>query len=141
MTLEKHIYLFIIFFVVLWLAYANLMIIYHKFYHKMPKGIRNILLYGLGVPFIIADVIFNIIYGSIMFLELPNISSKTHFKFMPTFTERCADHLEAEWNKEDKSWRFKLARLICHYLLEPWDPNHCGLKALREASYIKEIAQ
>lgn len=136
MTLEEHIYLFIIFFVVLWLTYANLMIIYHKFYHKMPKGIRNILLYGLGVPFIIADVIFNIIYGSILFLELPNFKN-THFKFMPTFTERCSRHLHNEWERQDKSWRYRIAYFLCHYLLEPWDPNHCGMESLRKASYLK----
>ena len=130
MTISEHWVFFWLCFLGLWIAYANLMTLYHQTKGKWPEKIRKPLLYILGVPFIILDVIFNIIYGTIMFIELPDFKN-AHFKHMPTFTERCSKHLHNEWEKEDHTWRFKLAKFICHYMLEPWDYNHCGLAKLR----------
>lgn len=141
---------FLLFFALLYVAYANLMIIYHKYSNNLSHKTRLVLMYGLGVPFILADVLFNIIYGTLMFAQLPNFKNR-HFKYLPTFTERCADILKKEWGVQTKRpfdfWgsikhilghkRFYLAYFICHYLLEPWDPNHCGMESLRKASYLE----
>ena len=125
------IHFFPIAFIGLYIAYVNLMLLKNKIADKLPKFIQYILTYVLGVPFILLDVAFNVVYGSIMFIELPAFGN-SHWKFLPTFTERCSRHLHNEWEKEHKSWRFRLAKAICKYMLEPWDYNHCGLEKLKD---------
>ena len=121
---------FALYFLGLWIAYANLMVLKNNYEDKFPEWLKKLLTYGLGVPFILLDVLFNVIYGTLMYLELPDFKN-CHWKYLPTFTERCSRHLHAEWSRPSKTWRFKLAWFICHYMLEPWDYNHCGLAKLK----------
>jgi hypothetical protein len=56
------------------------------------------------------DVLFNLVVGTLLFLELPR-----HW----TFTARCKNHLS------DIGWRGRLARWICNGWLNPGEPGHC----------------
>jgi hypothetical protein len=58
------------------------------------------------------DCVFNIVVGTILFLELPREL---------LFSERCERHLK------DDSWRGREARFWCRNLLDPFDPSgiHC----------------
>src|SRR3972149_4711587 len=59
------------------------------------------------------DVLYNLIYGTLMFWQLPR-------RWEWTFTarlQRCV-HLA--------TWRGQLARFLCRYFVEPWDADHCG---------------
>lgn len=121
---------FAVYFLLLYVAYANLMVIKNNYADSMPKWLKIFLTYVLGVPFVLLDVLFNVIYGTVLFVELPDFGG-AHWKGLPTFTERCSRHLRQQWGAEDKNWRFHVAYFICHYLLEPWDYNHCGLAKLK----------
>lgn len=114
-------------FIGLWILFANLVTIKNKYEDTMPMWGQHLFRYFVALPFIILDVLFNIVYGTVMFLRLPRGRGWKGW----TFTERCSLILEEEWSSENKSWRFKLALFICHYMLEPWDYNHCGLSELR----------
>jgi len=63
--------------------------------------------------FLVVDVLFNAVYGTILFLEVPR-------EWL--FTDRVS-----RWNDSD-DWRGDLARLICRQLLDPADPTrrHCS---------------
>lgn len=113
-------------FVGLWILFANLVVIRNNHIKKMPKPIQVLFDMFVAAPFIILDVLFNIVYGTLLFLRLPRTTKLKGW----TFTERCSKILREEWDSPDKSWRFKLAKFICHYMLEPWDYNHCGLARL-----------
>ena len=77
------------------------------------------------------DVIFNIIYGTIMFVQLPDFkTANVHWKIFkfPTLSERMKDILRG--GKGDTltgKYRFYVSRGICRYLIEPWDKGHCGI--------------
>lgn len=64
---------------------------------------------AIGYPL---DVLFNIFFGTIFFLELPKEL---------LFTARCDRHLN------DKDWRGRNARFFCQNMLDPFDPKgtHC----------------
>lgn len=71
----------------------------------------------LGYPWLIAglafDVLFNLIVGSLLFLERPREL---------LFTSRVRRHATGS-----SRWRRRLAILICRELLDPFDPagKHC----------------
>ena len=71
----------------------------------------------IGIVFGIFDVVFNVTYGSIVFMQWP------HWKRL-TLTAR----LKYILHYQKMGWRWKLADKVCRRLIEPWDPNHCGLK-------------
>lgn len=69
----------------------------------------------IGLPLVIIgglmDVVFNITYGSLLFLDIP--------REWP-FTERLERHLGKD------TWRGKIARWFCYHLLDPFDESqHC----------------
>jgi len=82
----------------------------HK--EKIPKWLHYPL-YAIAIAGYIIDVLFNWIYGSVMFLELPREL---------TLSERLRRLLLS-----GKPWQVKLSYFLCHYLIEPWDSGHCGL--------------
>ncbi|OQX30709.1 MAG: hypothetical protein B0D96_03335 [Candidatus Sedimenticola endophacoides] len=63
----------------------------------------------IGYPL---DCLFNLLLGTLFFLELPR-------EWL--FTARCDRHLD------DPGWRGRNARFFCHNLLDPFDPKgtHC----------------
>lgn len=81
-----------------------------KFY-LAPWPVRACSYVLLGVM-VAADIAFNFTIGSAIFLELPNIRR-------PTFTQRCASHLD------DSDWRGKLSHWFCDGWMSPFEASHC----------------
>lgn len=112
-------------------SFAVLYVIYVAvFYAKskrdsIPKWLYYPI-YGLATIGFIGDVLFNIVFGTFIFLQAPDFSG-AHIKFMPTLTERLRDIIFDEWLTTNKSYRYRLAVFTCKYLLEPWDYGHCNL--------------
>lgn len=85
-----------------------------KYADKIPKPLHYPLILIAIFGYII-DVLFNIIYGTVIFWELPK-----HL----TLSSRLREILIRE---DESAWQFKIAYFMCHYMIEPWDYNHCGL--------------
>lgn len=79
---------------------------------KIPPPFK-VMAYPALFLFLLADVAFNVVYGSLLFLEPPK-------EWL--FTSRVS-----RWNDTD-GWRGKLARWLCENLLDPADPDgrHCS---------------
>lgn len=107
-------------FFILWILFVNVMFIKIVLLKKYPDGFQNKILLAILIPLNIVasiyDVLFNITYGSLMFLQVFEARNIT-------FTHR----MKAILRTEPDSWRGKLSMWICRYLIEPWDQNHCGL--------------
>ncbi len=83
---------------------------------RLPKPIYYALyIFGYGV--FMCDILWNITFGSVLFLQLPH-------KKQLTLTYRMKYILIT-----NDGWRFGLAYFICRRLVEPWDWNHCGLQS------------
>lgn len=106
----------IISFVILWLIFINVMT-WKKHKEKIPKLIHYPLYVIAAIGYVI-DILFNWVYGTIIFLELPR---------QLTLSERLREALI-----KDDSWRFKLAYFFCTKLIEPWDWNHCEIQDLKK---------
>jgi len=102
---------------VVWLFFINVMT-WKKHQAKIPKWVQYVLYIVVAVGWVL-DVLFNIIYCSVLFLELPKEW---------TASERFRRILIT---KHESSYRWKLAYLFCTKLIEPWDWNHCGLANLK----------
>jgi hypothetical protein len=81
-----------------------------KFY-ETPWPVR-VLSYSLLVFMVTADIAFNVIFGSAIFVELPNVRALT-------FTARCSGHMGED------GWRGDLSRWICRSWLNPFESDHC----------------
>lgn len=106
----------VISFFVLLFFFANIMFL-EKAIKSLPRWVYW-MLFPIAIAFYILDVAWNVFFGSLFFLQFPHESR-------PTLTERMRHLLIT-----DDGWRFKLAFFMCKYLVEPWDPNHCGLRDL-----------
>jgi MFS family permease len=93
-------------------------------------GIIGAPLFIVGFPI---DVQYNLTWGRLMFLQKPHLFDELE-------TSPWDRVLGGEWaftetlqrNVEDFTWQGVLARSICRWGVEPWDPGHCGkLPALR----------
>lgn len=106
---------------ILWFMFVNVMFVKNTLLEKYQDGWQRKLIYIIGGPFFVVgylyDVIFNITYGTLMFLQLPKADALTLSTRMKNLIKN-----------EPDSWRGKFAIFICKYLVEPWDPNHCGLQ-------------
>jgi len=102
---------FIVGFIGLWILFINVMT-WKKNANKIPKWLTYPLYVIVAIAYI-WDVVFNIIFGTIMFLDIPQEL---------TLTGRMRRIIIT---KED--WRLDFAIFICKKLVEPWDPKHCGL--------------
>lgn len=116
---------FLIAFIGLWILFVNVMkLAEHR--EKIPENLRKpaIALVAFGALW---DGLFNIFYGTIVFLALPDFKgAKWHF---PLFTHRLRGLIrEKKLDGPLDRYRYYLARFICRYVVEPWDTNHCGLK-------------
>jgi len=71
--------------------------------------------YPLAAVGVILDFLYNVVYGSIMFLELPR-------EWL--LTKRLNRHIGED------TWRGKLANWFCVHLLDPFDSKgyHCSRK-------------
>ncbi len=118
-TILTQIFYAIVWMFILWIFFINVMT-WKANKERIPKFMHPIL-YILTFVGIVVDVVFNIVYGTIIFAKLP------HYKRL-TFSARLSYVLIKE---SQLSWRFKIAYLICTKLIEPWDYNHCGLAKLK----------
>jgi len=110
---------------ILWFMFVNVMYIKNVLLKKYPDGWKYKALMTIGVPLIIIgliyDVIFNITYGTLIFLEWPH-------KDRLTLSTRMTRIIE----NRPETWRGTLAIFFCKYLVEPWDPGHCNLWKLEK---------
>ena len=99
-------------------------------WRRVLAGLIGVPLFIVGFPI---DVQYNLTWGRLMFLQKPRLFDE----FGTTPWDRV---LGGEWaftetlqrNVEDFTWQGVLARSICRWGVEPWDPGHCGkLPALR----------
>lgn len=106
---------------ILWILFVNVMYIKNVLLIKYPIGIKNATIKGIGTILLLVgfpyDIIFNITFGSVIFWELPH-------KDRLTLSSRLSYIIKTE----PTSRRGKTAIWFCKYLIEPWDPNHCGLQ-------------
>lgn len=106
----KYLLLFILQLPVTWGWYASIMHLKHN-RDKLRWPAK-----ALGYPWLYAglvvDVLFNLTWGTLMFLELPREL---------LYTSRVSRHYAK------RSWRGALARWVCRELLDPLDPTgrHC----------------
>lgn len=100
---------------IFWLIFVNVMIAKDN-RENIPKIFHPFLIL-FAVFGLVYDVVFNLILGTIIFLELPKEWTLTHRMQRLLLT--------------DDTYRFKLALFVCRKLVEPWDPDHCGLSKLK----------
>lgn len=74
--------------------------------------------YPLAAIGLICDFLYNVIVGTMLFLELPK-------EWL--LTKRLQRYLNSD------SWRGNISRWLCTHLLDPFDPkgNHCGKRDLK----------
>jgi hypothetical protein len=99
----------------LWIATGNLVNAHRR---RNYTGLKLKLTKAWVYFFVAIDVLFNVTYGTIVFMQLPAMSRLT-------LTHRLR-YILLESNAP-MDWRFKLADFICRRMVSPWDPNHCGL--------------
>ena len=102
--------------IILWIMFIIFANFKEHLRHDHAPPIEAVMLLFTFI-FGVVDVIFNVVYGSIVFLQFP------HYKRL-TLTARMR-YILLERGEYD--WRFRLADVICRRLVEPWDWNHCGL--------------
>jgi len=99
---------------ILWAAYVMVMGIYRAHLDKRLTPATKV----LALPWVVIgyalDVVVNLTFASLIFLEPP---------LELLVTKRLQRHVDATAG----GWRHKLAWWICDHLLDPFDPtgNHC----------------
>jgi hypothetical protein len=78
---------------------------------EAPKLVQIVCWTILGTA-ITLDVLFNFLFGTIIFVESPELRR-------PTFTQRCKKHMR------DDGWRGDIARWVCDSWLNPFEAGHC----------------
>ena len=112
MNIINFIGLFFASFYILWFMYMAIM----NLKRAKENGTLSKLAFTLGIPWLILgyllDVLFNWVFGTVLFLELPKSG---------VFTSRLKRHYKKQ------NWRGKLARFLCTNLLDAFDPSgkHC----------------
>ena len=98
---------------VLWLFYLAVMNLYRAKKAKTISWPALMLGYPILIIGALLDLLVNVLIMSLVFLEPPREL---------LVTQRLARHI-----KTAKGWRAKLAYLICHHLLNAFDPSgdHC----------------
>lgn len=81
---------------------------------KMP-WLARVHCYALLGFTLALDIAFNIVIGTLLFLEFPDPSSVKSL----TFTARCKKFLD------DRGYRGAIARWVCEGWLNPGEPGHC----------------
>lgn len=71
--------------------------------------------------FFACDIAYNVTFGTLLFLDKPNIRRLT-------LTARMKDYIHSYSNSTlTRRYRKPLAVFICKYMVEPWDRGHCSL--------------
>lgn len=113
---------------VLYLLFAWIMVI-----DKRTKGLKGwkrgfrYVAYPLVWWGYFVDVRFNVTYGNIMFLELPNFKRlKINLSFSElTFSARLQRHLAGPRKTLLDRYRYYQAKGWC-WLIQKWSPGHCS---------------
>ena len=74
--------------------------------------------------FWVVDVYVNLAASTVLFLQLPPVGPLDELwerKYRLTLTHRL------KYNITQGGWRGNLALWMCRYLVDPWQPGHCGL--------------
>ena len=79
----------------------------------------------IGIAGWILDVVFNIIYATIMFRQLPDIHKGMRVHDV-TLSHRLRQILRDDTSINPDMLRYKLASGLCCYFIEPHDSDHCG---------------
>lgn len=82
-----------------------------KRWRRAPIPVRVVCWATIAVA-VVVDVAFNVVVGSALFLELPEVRRST-------FTMRCKKWMGT------RGWRGELADWFCHSWLNPFEPGHC----------------
>lgn len=95
-----------------WVLYLAIMALYRAHLNKTLPTVSKILGYPLLAFGLLVDVLMNITFFSLFFLELPK-------EWL--VTTRLKRHVKTD------TWRGKLAKFLCTNLLSPFDPtgDHC----------------
>ena len=96
---------------------------------KIPRAFHKPLM-GLVFVGYVLDAFVNVFVASVIFWQAPDFKT-ARVKYLPTVTERLRDILRLRTDIEYRSKRYMLALWMCRYLIEPYDPNHCGLDDLQ----------
>lgn len=104
---------FILLMPVMWVLYLAVMHLDTARRRKALTPAAKVVGYPILFVGLAFDVLFNLWWGSIMFVELPR-------EWL--FTDRVS-----RWN-DDNGWRGTIAKWICSELLDPFDPRgrHCS---------------
>lgn len=100
--------------IILWVMFIAVCNFRAHLTHGHPPFIDAII-HLFSFVFIVIDVTFNLVYGTIVFMDLPR-------EFTLTARLKRLLHDDPRWD-----WRKKLASFVCRKMIEPWDWNHCGL--------------
>lgn len=103
---------------ILWAAFAIVFPIYKK--HMNATGLRKVALTALVSIFLVLDVVYNAIIGSILFLEPP---TGRKFLLVETFSERVDETYDFYSKFNRGHWRFKLSGFFRRIILRT-DPEH-----------------
>jgi len=113
---------------VFWVLFASAATLYYKRL-KYDKGdwqwwALSIPGYPLALVTFIYDIIFEHTVANLLFWSFPRIrkQGKGFSRWEWTLTSRMKRLVQ-----QKKGWRTALAKFICKKMVEPWDPNHCGL--------------
>lgn len=98
---------------ILWLFYLAVMNLMRAYENKTISKLALWLGYPILIMGVLLDFIVNMTIMTIIFFEIPK-------EWL--VTKRLQRHIKA-----NKDWRGKLAYLICHHLLNAFDPDgdHC----------------
>lgn len=109
----KWVFCAYLFAVVLWIFFLAVMRIIPVKDQMVP--IVKYHAYAIAFIAFVLDVVFNIVVGTVLFLQLLKISE-------PTFSQRLE-----QYNKHDTGWRHNIAKWICTNVLDLFDPSgdHC----------------
>ncbi len=111
----------------LWVFFVNVMWLKANI-DRIPKWTKPFA-WAFAIIGYLYDILFNIFIGTIMFVQLPDFAGVPYYA--PPLTHRMRKILkEARTETLLEKYRFYLAMLLCRYLVEPWDPDHCGLETL-----------
>ena len=104
---------------VLYLAYCTLRQMHKSGRLAQLPPVVRFHCWGILAVMLVVDVAFNIIFGTLLFVELPDLRRLT-------FTARCQKWLRffPGESKLDR-YRSKLAHWVCDSWLNPAEPGHC----------------
>jgi hypothetical protein len=98
----------------MYLAYCTLRVARDNGKLRAAPWPVQIVCYALLAVALVCDVLFNVLIGSLIFVEFPDLRR-------PTFTHRCKKHM----NDADGGWRMRLGRWVCDGWLNPFEAGHC----------------